>query len=256
VFAPLAPHGLVRAVYAAGDTEAKATGKDCRTSLTVTRADDSSVPQILNLWQSGKSRDDQHFRQITISSPQTALNIEVSTNSSSPGQVFCPRVLTMGNTAIQVPGGPVDLLVPPNQPITLLFSAIDPTKKPLFSAKKDTFDGLSLGDSDLGVDAFDVASSTGQKTPLLRAVAHNNSSVITLHDLKLGAEQAALSVGEDSERADAWANGKKFPVFDLVKAIQENPVLSSLLAAVLIPGLWKWIQQSCFPKKRETVTSD
>jgi hypothetical protein len=54
-------------------------------------------------------------------------------------------------------------------------------------------------------------------------------------------------VGEATEQADAWANGKKFSVFNLIDSIQKNPVLSFFLAAVLIPGLWKWIQTSRFP---------
>jgi hypothetical protein len=254
-FAALAPQGAASAVYAAGDAETKATSKACRTSLTIRRADNSNVPQMLNLWQHGTSRDDQRFRQVIVSSPQTALNVEVSTNAPPPGQAACPRVLTIGNTAIPIPAGPVELLVPANEPITLLFSAIDPTQT-LFNEKKDTFDGLSPGDGDLTADGFDVISTSTQKTPLLHVVAHTSTGGITLHDLKLGAEQATLSVGEDTEQADAWANGKKFPVFDLVDSIQKNPVLSFFLAAVLIPGLWKWIQDCCFAKKEGAAKSE
>jgi len=247
-FAALAPHGPVRAVYAAGDAETKATSKDCRTSLTITRADGSSAPQMLKLWQQGTGHDDQRFRQVIVASPDIALNVEVSTNSPPPGQSPCPRVLTMGKTSIAVPIGPIDLLVPANEGITLIFSSIDPSQT-LWSEKKDTFDGLSLGDGDLKAEGLDVTSTITQKTPLLHVVAHKGTDGISLHDLKLGAEQAALSVGEDREQADAWANGKKFPVLDLVDKIEKNPVLGFFLAAVLIPGLWKWIQQSCFPKR-------
>jgi hypothetical protein len=249
-FAALAPRGSARAVYAAGDADTNVTSKDCRTSLTIARAEDSSVPQMLKLWQQGTNREDQHFRQLIVSSPETALSVEVSTNSPPPGQAPCPRVLTMGNAVIPVPAGPVDLLVPPNEPITLIFSAIDPNQT-LFSEKKDTFDGLSLGDGDLKADGFDAVSTSTQKTPLLHVVAHKGTEGITLHDLKLGAEEVSLSVGEDRERADAWANGKKYPVFNLVDKIQKNPVLGFFLAAVLIPGLWKWIQKSCFPRNDE-----
>jgi hypothetical protein len=254
-FATLAPQGPASAVYAAGDAEAKATSKACRTSLTISRADNSSVPQMLNLWQHGTSRNDQHFRQVIVSSPQTALNVEVSTNAPPPGQAPCPRVLTMGNTPIPIPAGPVELLVPANEPITLLFSAIDPTQT-LWSGKKDTFDGLSPGDGDLTAAGFDVISTSTEKTPLLHVVAHQSTKGITLHDLQLGAEEAKLSVGEDTEQADAWANGTKFPVFDLVGSIQKNPVLSFVLAAVLLPGLWKWIQDCCFPNKEGAAKSE
>lgn len=245
-FAALAPQGPTRAVYAVSDQGKQATNKDCRTSLTIKRAGNSSTPQMLKLSQHGTSRDDQYFRQVTVSSPETALTVEVSTDSPRPAQATCPRMLTMGNIAISVPAGPVALLVSINEPITLLFSAIDPSK-PLWPKKKDTFDGLSLGAGVLKAESFDVVSARTQKTPLLHVVAQKGTDGVSLHDLKLGAEEASLSVGEVTEQADAWANGKKFPVFNLIDSIQKNPVLSFFLAAVLIPGLWKWIQTSCFP---------
>ncbi len=254
-FAALAPQGPVAAVYAAPAEEAKNTSKDCRTMLTISRADPSSAPQTLQLWQPDTNRDDQPFRNVIVSSPETDLIVEVSTNSPQPAQAMCPRVLTMGNTAIPVPGGPVDLLVPASEPITLLFSSIDP-KVTLWKRKTDTFDGLSLGDGDLKADGFDVVSTSGNKIPLLHVVPHTGTAGITLHDLKVGAEQIGLSVGEVTEQADAWANGKQFPTFDLVDTIQKNPVLAFLLAAVLIPGLWKGIQLLCFPKSATAAEKD
>lgn len=251
-FAALAPPGPVRAVYAAGDQEIQATSKSCRTSLTINRADDSKTPEVLRLWQRNTSHDNQRFRQIIVSAPETALIVEVSTNSPPPGQASCPRVLTMDKTPIAIPAGPVDLLVPPNEPITLLFSAIDPSQT-LWFEKKDTFDVLSLGDGDLAASGIDVISTAAQKTPLLHVLAHKGTDPVTLHDLKLGAEQASVSVGEDRELADAWADGKQFPVLNLVDKIQKNPVLSFLLAVVLLPGLWKWIQHSCFPPKKREI---
>jgi hypothetical protein len=253
LFATLAPPGPVLAVYAASNKVLSPPAKDCRTSLTIRRAEGSGEIQTLRLSQDGERRAGQSFRQLLVSSPDTPLTIEVSTGSPSPAR-DCPRMLTMGDSAIPVPAGPVDLLVPVNQPITLLFSAIDPSLT-LFSEKKDTFDGLSLGDGDLKASSFDVISTRTQKTPLLHVAAHKGTPTITLHDLKLGSEEVSLSVGEDREVADAWENGKKFPVLDLVGKIQSNPVLSFFLAVVLIPGLWKWIQQSCFPANGE-VKSD
>jgi len=254
-FGALAPTGPTSVVYAAGDASTAATGKDCATSVTVSRADTGSTsPQMLSLRQDNTNRDDQQFRQLILLSPTTAMQVEVHTDSFSGKP--CPRAVTLGRgLPIPVQMGPVDLLVPANEPITLLFSAIDPSQ-PLFSKKEDTFDGLSLGDGDMKADGFDVVSNTTQKTPILHAVAHKGTDGLTLHDLKLGAEQVALSVGEDTERADTWANGKRFPVFDLVDSIQKNPVLGFFLAAVLIPGLWKWIQSSCFPNKKEASAAD
>jgi len=247
LFAALAPPGLARAVYAADSQQAKATGKDCRTSLTISRAENTGAPQLLRLWQAGNIRGDQGFRQVTISSPDTDLNVEVSTNSPPARQSLCPRALTMGDKAIDVEGGPVYLLVPKNEPITLLFSAIDPSK-PLWPKAEDTFDGLSLGDGNLRVGGTDVAYTNAQGNPPLHVVAHKAADVFTVHDLKLGAEQAAFSMGVGLEPADVWVEGKKTPVFNLVEWIKGNLMLDSIMGVVLIPGLWAWIKTSCFPE--------
>ena len=249
-FGSLAP-GAARAVYAATDT--KPSARDCQSAVTVSRANGSQPPQQLRLWQRGTGREDQRFRQVIVTAPETAVTVRVSTDSAQRGQP-CPRVLTMGGNPIDIPAGPVDLLVPANQQITLIFSSSDPDQT-VWHSKKDTFDGLSLGDGDLKADGVDVVSTAVQKTPLLHVVAHRGTDGLTLHDLKLGAEQAQLSVGEDGEKADAWEDGKKFPVFDLVDKIQKNPVLGFFLAAVLIPGLWKWIQKTCFPKRKDEETA-
>jgi hypothetical protein len=254
LLAPLAPQGPVRVVYAASQQDIKATGKDCRTSLTITRPDNSEPPQTLRLWQSGATGEDQRYRQILVSSKETPFQIQVSTDAPQAG-VSCPRTLTMGATAIPIPAGPIQLLAPAGEPVKLLFTAID-SSAALFSEKKDTFDGLSLGDGDLTAHGLDIVSTTTQKEPLLHVLAHQDKDAITLHDLKLGAEQVRLSVGEDLEQADTWANGTKFPVVDLVDKMQKNPVLSFFLAAVLIPGLWKWIQKSCFPKSKEAGSKE
>jgi hypothetical protein len=245
-FAALAPQGPARIVYAADNQNATELSKDCRTSLTISRADGTAEPQSLRLWQDGSKSADQRFRELVASSPETALKVEVSTDSPVPGTP-CSRLLTIGTKVIRVPEGPVYLSVPANQPIKLLFSAIDPSQA-LWSGKMKMFDGLSLGDGDLKAGGFDVVSSSTQNA-LLHVVAHKNAGSITLHDLKLAAETAAISVGDQGEKADAWINGKRFPVFDLLEKVQQNPVLGFFLAAVLLPGLWKWIQKSCFPKK-------
>jgi hypothetical protein len=247
LFAPLAPPDPVRAVYAEGGKAVGKNSKDCRTMLTIRRADHSSAPQTLDLWQDGTENDQQRFRQVIISSPETALVVEVSTNSPQPAAAMCPRVLTMGKTTIPIPGGPVYLLAPADKAITLLFSSIDSSG----FTKDNTFDDLSLGAGTLTADGFDVASTKKPNPALLHVLVREGTNGITLHDLKLGAEEVSLSVGRDTEKADAWTNGKRLLVFDLVDTIQKNPVLSSLLAAVLIPGLWVWIKKTCLPPKRK-----
>jgi hypothetical protein len=119
------------------------------------------------------------------------------------------------------------------------------------STKDNTFDYLSLGAGTLKADGFDVVSTKNPNPPLLHVLAREGTNGITLHDLKLGAEDLNLSVGVDAEKADVWTNGKRLVVFDLIDKIQKNPVLGYLLAAVFIPGLWVWIRKSCFPPKRK-----
>ena len=252
LLASLAPAGPVKVLYAAALQDIKSTSKDCRTALTITRPDDSPAPQTIRLWQKGLTGSVQRYRQVIASSQEIPFQIEVSTNSPQ-GTTTCPRTLTMGDRTVPIPAGPIQLLAPAGEPVKLLFTSIDAETVP-FSEKIDTFDGLSLGDGDLAAHGLDIVSTTTQKEPLLHVLAHQDKDAITLHDLKLGAEQLKLSIGEDLEQADTWASGTKFPVLDLVDRIQKNPILSSLLAAVLIPGLWKWIQKSCFPKSKDPET--
>jgi hypothetical protein len=254
LFGALAPQQPTRVVYAADAQDAKAANKNCRTSLIISRADGTGEPQLLRLWQDGSRRADQGFRELVVSSPETEMEVQVSTDSLVPG-MQCPRLLTMGTKVIKVPIGPIHLSVPANQTITLLFSAIDPTQT-LFSTRAKTFDGLSLGDGDLKAGGFDVVSSSTEKTPLLHVVAHKGTGGITLHDLKLGAESATISVGNQGEKADSWANGKGFPVLNLLDIADKNRVLSSLLGAVLLPGLWAWIKKTCFPKSASAKSED
>lgn len=246
-----APPHPVRAVYAKGSNQKNGT-EDCRTTLTVRRADHSSAPQALDLWQARPESDEQSFRQVIVSSPETALMVEVSTNSPRP-DVTCRQVLILGNTTIPIPGVPVYLVAPANKKVTLQFSSVDSIMPASFT-KGNTFDHLSVGDGTLTADGFDVISTGKPDPPLLHVLAHKGTNGITLQDLKLGAEEVRLSVGEKTERADAWANGKRLLVFDLVGWIQKNPVFGYVLAAVLIPGFWAWIRKACFPAKpgRET----
>jgi hypothetical protein len=254
LFGALAPQQPTRVVYAADNQNAQPPNKNCRTSLTISRADGTGEPQLLRLWQDGSRRADQGFRELVVSSPETEMQVEVSTDSPVPG-MQCSRQLTMGSKVIKVPVGPVYLSVPANQTITLLFSAIDPTQA-VFSGRAKTFDGLSLGDGELKAGGFDVVSSSTEKTPLLHVIAHKGTGGITLHDLKLGSESAAISVGNQGERADSWAGGKGFPVLDLLDVVDKNRVLSSLLGAVLLPGLWAWIKKTCFPKTASAKSED
>ena len=249
-FASLAPPGSVRAIYAEDGGQGVKTSSDCRTEITISRADGSNAPQTLDLWQNGADSTDPKLRQAIVSSSETAMVVEVSTNSPDPAKEFCPRMLTMGAASIPIPAGPVDLLVQPDKTITLLFSSVDPAV-PAWNSKHSTFDGLSLGDGSLIADGVDITSIVKPNPQLLHVLAHKGTNGITLHDLKLGTEQVSLSVGVDTEKADAWTNGRRFLVFDLVDKIQKNPLLGYLLAAVVIPGFWVWIKKTCFPPKRK-----
>jgi hypothetical protein len=60
-----------------------------------------------------------------------------------------------------------------------------------------------------------------------------------------------VDVGRDNEKAVARANGSSIYNYDLIAAIQKNPILSFAFAAVLVPGLWKWVRKNCFPNMTE-----
>ena len=253
LFGNLAP-GTTRAVYAASDT-IQASAKDCRSAVTIRRAQGSLAPQQLRLWQRGTGQDDQRFRQVIVASPETAMMVNVSTDTMERGQ-SCSRVLRMGNKAIAMPHGPVDLLVPANQQITLIFSSSDPDQI-LWQQKRDTFDGLSLGDGDLNADSIDVVSTAIEKTPLLHVVSHRGTNGVTLHDLKLGAEQAQLSVGEDGEKADAWQSGQRFPTLDLPQKAKDNVFWAAVLGSGFVGTIWKWIQVAWWlPKPKRTEATE
>ena len=70
---------------------------------------------------------------------------------------------------------------------------------------------------------------------------------ITFSRLKLGSEMARLDIGRDSEKARAYADGSSLYNYDLIAAIQANPILSFAFAVVLVPALWKWVRKNCFP---------
>ena len=74
---------------------------------------------------------------------------------------------------------------------------------------------------------------------------------ITVGGLKLGSNVLRIEVGRDAEKALAYANDASIYTYDLVGAIQKNLILSSALAAVLIPGLLAWVKKSCFPSARK-----
>ena len=255
MFAALAPPGPVSAVYAtqAGKTDVK----DCRTELAVSRPASSAAIQTLDLWQTDIESDQQRFRQIVVSSPQTALQVEVSTNSSDGAVGACPRALSMGTKQISIPAGPVFLLVPANTAIKLRFSSADPAMQS-FTSSAGTFDGLSLGSGTIKADGLDViaipedADATQKPDPLpLHVVAKKGTNGITLHNLKVGPESVSLSVGVDGEEADAWANGKSVLVDNLVKWIRENPVLNAILDTVLLAAFAEWVRRTCFQAKKK-----
>jgi hypothetical protein len=245
-FAQLAPAGPVLAVYSQADEKGNKSAQGCRTTFTVRRADGSSAPQALDLWQEDTDTAFPKFRQVVLSSPQSSLVVEASTDAA--GDKRCPRALIMGSTRIVVENGPVDLVVPANQPIKLRFSSMDSTLLP-WLAKDATFDALSLGDGTLVADGFDVL--VPNKPPRLHIAARKDSGGITLENLRLGAQEVRLSAGRENEKADAWKDGKRLTVFDLVDKVQKNPVLGYLFAAVVIPALYVWIKKTCFPAKRK-----
>jgi hypothetical protein len=89
------------------------------------------------------------------------------------------------------------------------------------------------------------------RAPRLDVREAKSGDGISFNHLKLGSDMLKLDVGRDNEKAVAHANGASIYNYDLIAAIQQNPILSFAFVAVLVPGLWKWVRKNCFPNMSE-----
>ena len=140
-----------------------------------------------------------------------------------------------------VPGGKIDLHFNPANP-----------SLPIWTGNDQTFEAVSLGDGTLRGSGLQILSVHHSKNPpALDVRASPQGEGITFSRLKLGSEMLRLDIGRDPEKAKAYADGVSFYNYDLIAAIQKNPILSTAFAVALVPLLWKWVRKNCFPNMSE-----
>lgn len=222
----------------------------CHTTIEIRRTADSAPVNALKLYQTDQTAGDQRFRQLVLDAGPSTMEIEVHTDSPSEGAIDlpgCRKLLTVGDhPPIDLPPIPVHLLVRGGS-IDLHFNPANPAV-PIFTGADQTFEAVSLGDGALRGSGLQIVSTGRSIAPQLDVRATHGTGDLTFSRLKLGADMLKLDIGRDSEKALAYAKGSSLYNYDLVAAIQKNPILSFAFAAVLAPALWKWIKKTCFPK--------
>ncbi len=231
-----------------GDSKPTSTGDTCHTAIEIRRAEDSAPLDKLTLSQTDEMAGAQRFRQVILDAGTSTMAIEVHTDSPAGGAadlLECHRLLTMGGgPSVDLPAIPIHLLVHRGK-IDLHFNPVNPLL-PIFTGPRQTFEAVSLGESALQASGLQVVATQHSLAPRLD-VRSNSPGRITLSRLKLGADTLKLDIGRDAEQAVAYENGSSLYNYDLVDAIQKNPILSFAFATVLVPTLWKWVRKNCFP---------
>jgi hypothetical protein len=224
------------------------SGDTCHTTIEIRRAKDSAPLDALTLSQTDELAGAQRFRQVILNAGASTMEIEVHTDSPTQGPIDaldCHKLLTVGNLPpVDLPPIPVHMFVHSGN-IDLHFNPASPSV-PISTGPKETFEAVSLGGSTLRGDGLQIIATKLSIAPRLRVKAHSAGS-ITFSRLKLGSDKLQLDIGSDAETAVAYANGSSIYNYDLIGAIQKNPILSFAFATVLVPALWTWIRRNCFP---------
>ncbi len=234
--------------YTAGDIPSLANASyTCHTTIEVRRAKGSAPVEALTLSQSDEMAGAQRFRQVILDAGTSTMEVDVHTDSPNAGAAGlsdCHKLLTVpGGSSISLPPIPVHMLVYRGK-IDLHFNPANPALS-IWTGPKQTFEAVSLGDDTLRGSGLQVVATQHSATPRLD-VRTRSSGGITFSRLKLGADMLRLDIGRDTESAMAYANGSSLYNYDLIDAIQKNPILSFAFAAVLVPTLWKWVRKNCF----------
>jgi hypothetical protein len=222
----------------------------CHTTIEVRRAKGSNPIEKLKLFQTDGTAGAQRFRQVVLDAGSTMMEIEVHTDSPTPGKSDlpgCHKLLTVGGEKpIDLPPLPVRILVPGGK-IDLHFNPANPVL-PIFTGPNQTFEAVSLGEDVLRANSLQIIPNTKLKAPAkLDIQGHPAGSSLSFGRLRIGADSLRLEAGNDLEKAMAYSEGSSIYNYDLVDAVQKNPLLSAAIAAVLAPGLWKWTKKNCFP---------
>jgi hypothetical protein len=253
----LFPHSSALAAgrisYTAGeDSKSTPTGDTCHTTIEIRRAEDSAPLDKLTLSQTDEMAGAQRFRQVILDAGTSTMTIEVHTDSPAGGAadlLDCHRLLTIGGgPSVDLPPIPIHMLVHRGK-IDLHFNPANPAL-PIFTGPNRTFEAVSLGDSALRATGLQIVATQQPMAPRLD-VRTRSAGPITFSRLKLGADMLKLDIGRDAETAVAYENGSSMYNYDLIDAIQKNPILSFAFATVLVPTLWKWVRKNCFPNLTE-----
>ncbi len=227
-------------------------GDTCHTTIEIRRAEGSVPLEALTLSQTDAMAGAQRFRQVVVDAGASTMEIEVHTDSPAGGAMGlldCHKLLTVGAAPpVDLPPIPVHMLVYRGK-IDLHFNPADPAL-PIWTGPRQTFEAVSLGDSSLRGSGLRIVAAQQSIAPRLDVQTRSADS-ITFSRLKLGSDMLKLDIGRDAERAVAYANGSSLYNYDLIDAIQKNPILSFAFATVLVPTLWKWIRKNCFPNISE-----
>lgn len=227
----------------------------CHTTIEIRRTAGSAPVDALKLYQTDQTAGDQRFRQLVLDAGASTMEIEFHTDSPSEGAMNlpgCRKLLTVGdNTPIDLPPIPVHMLVHGGS-IDLHFNPSNPAV-PIFTGADQTFEAVSLGDGALRGSSLQIVSTGRSIAPQLDVRASHGTGGLTFSRLKLGADNLKLDIGRDSEKALAYSKGSSLYNYDLVAAIQKNPILSFAFAAILTPALWKWVKKTCFPTAAKRV---
>jgi len=239
-----------RISYTTGEAAAPANSRDtCHTTIEIRRAKDSTPLDALTLYQTDEMAGAQRYRQVILNAGTSALEIEVHTDSSDPspaGLLGCHKLLTVGDSKpIELPAIPVHMLVQRGK-VDLHFNPSNPLLR-IWTGPQQTFEGVSLGDNTLRGKGLQVVAPGHLMAPRLEVRANSVDS-ITFSRLRLGSDMLRLDIGRDAEKALAYVNGSSFYNYDLIEAIEKNPILSFAFASVLVPALGNWIRKNCFPR--------
>jgi hypothetical protein len=238
----------------AGQVKAAPSDDTCHTTILIRRAAGSSPVDALTLYQSDQAAGAQRFRQVVLDAGKTPMEVEVHTDPPPQGGMDapgCQKVLTVGqNPSTQMPPLPVRFLVTGGK-IDLHFNPANPAVS-IWTGNAQTFEAVSLGANTLHAARMKVVSANGSTGPAKLDIKASSKGEVTLSHLKLGSDKLLVDIGADGEKAIVYANGESQYNYDLIAAVQKNPILGFVFAAVLVPALWVWVKKNLFPAAETT----
>ena len=250
LFADAAAAAPGRISYTTGGVpDVTKSGDTCHTTIEVRRAPGSADVDAVRLYQTDEMAGPQRFRQVVLDAGKATMEVEVHTDSpyegASGARLDCRKVLTVGGgTPIALPEIPIGMVVHGGK-IDLHFNPVNPALA-IWTGPEQTFEAVSLGRGSLRARGVKIVAMKGAKTPQLDVRSGRSGDGITVNRLKIGSDMLRFDVGRTTETAKVRANGASVYNYDLIAAIQKNPILAIPLGA-LAPALWIWVRRNCFP---------